>query len=116
MHPLEQFANRLTSERKRLNLTQAQFAQACGVKSASQFLYEKAERTPNAEYLFKAKAIGVSLTFLFGESSNSETSIPIPEDRLRQLYKQTDDMCRDQYGRLLDLEHRSDAFIDLVKQ
>ena len=116
MHPLDNFAKRLTTERKRLGMTQAQFAQACGVKSASQFLYEKGGRTPNAEYLLRAKGIGASIGYLFDERSNPNSAISYSPEELAQLFKQTDDICRDEYGRLLDLENRVEKFIALLQE
>ena len=112
----EGFASRLASERKRVGLTQAQFAEACGVKAASQFLYEKGERSPNAEYLIKAQNIGVSIGFLFKERDDPSLATSFSKQELAQLYKQTDDACRDEQGRLLDLELRVRKFLDLLNQ
>ena len=116
MNPLDDFAHRLTAERKRIGLTQAQFADACGVKAASQFLYEKGERTPNAEYLLRAKSIGTSIGYLFDERSNPSSAASLSPEELGQLYKQTDDICRDEFGRLLDLEYRVSQFITLIQK
>lgn len=115
MNDLEQFATRLVSERNRLGMTQADFAARCGVKGVSQYLYEKAERTPNAEYLFKAKEIGVDLNFLFGGDSSPSQHGKLSPEQLRILYMDADGKCRDNKGRLLDLEHRLDVFLESYK-
>jgi transcriptional regulator with XRE-family HTH domain len=110
--PLE-FGGRLAEERKRLSLNQTEFAKACGVKSASQFLYEKGDRTPNAEYLLKAQDIGVRIGYLFGGDKAVNTNA-ISTQELGRLYKRVDDLSRDSLGRLLDIEHRVALFIRLI--
>ena len=109
---IKEFSNRLISERKRLGLTQPEFAEACGIKAASQFLYEKGKRTPNAEYLLNAKALGVHMGYLFGEETPE--AIPITQDMAASAYIECDLQCRDKEGRLLDLEYRVKMFRELI--
>jgi transcriptional regulator with XRE-family HTH domain len=59
-----QFGDRLASERKRLGYRGADFGVACGVTGASQSLYENGKRSPDAEYLMKACALGADPMFL----------------------------------------------------
>ena len=44
---------RIREERKRLGLTQVQFAEIAGVQPTTQINYEKGTRTPDAGYLEK---------------------------------------------------------------
>lgn len=115
MQTIKQFAKNLSNERKRLKLTQAEFAHSCGVKPASQFLYEKGERTPNAEYLLKASLLGVHIGYLFEGSTSMRSLDKISPVELGKIYKQCDDQCRDSVGRLLDLELRTATFISMVE-
>jgi transcriptional regulator with XRE-family HTH domain len=104
--------SRLAAERKRLGLNQSDFARLCGVRSASQFLYEKDTRSPSAEYLSKAMALGVRLGYVFdpGTDAAAESLSKLTWDQIIAAYKQTDTECRDSQGRLFDLEHRIQDF------
>lgn len=57
-------AERIFSERKRLGLSQADFANKAGVSLSSQKRYEKGEREPDASYLESIKAIGADGYYL----------------------------------------------------
>lgn len=61
---MEGFGNRLREERTRLGLSQAKFANQCGVKRTAQTTYETGERFPSAEYLQAAGRIGVDAIYL----------------------------------------------------
>ncbi len=63
---------RIKSERKRLNLNQAEFAKECGVSLRAQCNYEKGERVPDCHYLQKAHKLGVDTNYLItGEPKQS---------------------------------------------
>lgn len=114
MKKFSDFGNRLQSERERLCLTQAEMANLCGVKPASQYLYERGDRTPNAEYLMKASTIGIDTEFLLDakkvpDASSTNHSI----NELRKLFVECDHKSRDEMGRLLDLDNRASIFISL---
>lgn len=57
-------AERITIERKRLGLSQADFASKAGVSLSSQKRYEKGQREPDSSYLFAIDAIGVDGHYL----------------------------------------------------
>lgn len=57
-------AERIASERKRLGLSQAEFASKSGVSLSSQKRYEKGERDPDSSYLEAIQGIGVDLFFI----------------------------------------------------
>lgn len=56
---------RLKEERERLGLTQAKFAEACGVGRTAQFNYERGEREPSWSYISAAEKIGVDVLYIF---------------------------------------------------
>lgn len=57
-------AERIVSERKRLGLSQAEFASKAGVSLSSQKRYEKGERDPDSSYIEAIEPIGVDRFFL----------------------------------------------------
>lgn len=57
-------AERIAIERKRLGLSQAEFASKAGVSLSSQKRYEKGERAPDSSYLEAIDAIGVDRYFI----------------------------------------------------
>lgn len=57
-------AERIICERKRLALSQEEFAKRAGVSLSSQKRYEKGERDPDSTYLETVKALGVDVGFL----------------------------------------------------
>jgi transcriptional regulator with XRE-family HTH domain len=61
---MENLSLRLKEERLRLKLTQAGFAEACGVKRRAQAAYESGDRVPDAEYLVRAARAGADLKYL----------------------------------------------------
>lgn len=59
------FAKRLKEERERLGLSQAKFAEACGVGKTAQYTYEKGEREPSWSYMSAAEKLGVDVLYIF---------------------------------------------------
>ena len=62
---MEGFGKRLKEERERLGLSQAKFADACGVGKTAQYTYEKGEREPSYSYMEAALQLGVDLHYVF---------------------------------------------------
>ncbi len=58
------FGQRLKIERKRLQLSQKEFSEACGVSHRAQCNYEDSTRLPNVKYLQNAHNLGVDVTYL----------------------------------------------------
>ncbi len=113
MNHRESIGKRLAEERKRLSLTQAELAKACGITSTTQFLYERGDRVPNAEYLRLIMELGVRVRYVL---DGSVDDLSIPPQELRRLYVLCDHRCRDSAGRLSDLETRADTFEKLVQE
>lgn len=57
-------AERIISERKRLSLSQAEFAHRAGVSLSSQKRYEKGERNPDTTYLDALRLLGIDPNYL----------------------------------------------------
>jgi transcriptional regulator with XRE-family HTH domain len=59
------FGKRLKEERERLGLSQAKFADGCGVGKTAQYTYEKGEREPSWSYMDAASKLGVDALYVF---------------------------------------------------
>ena len=110
MYQSTTFGTRLAQERKRLGLSQSDFAVLCDVSPASQFVYEKDARSPSADYLAKAVRAGVRLGFLFESAAALDLLPLLTLDQIVNAYIETDTTCRDSMGRLFDLELRISNF------
>lgn len=108
------FGQSICSERKRLNLQVHEVADACGIKSGTQYLYEQGKRVPTADYLDRLFELGFRPHVLLPNASQVSEHVDI--QRLRNAFIQTDHECRDKEGRLLDLEHRLARFMDLLTE
>jgi len=62
---------RLTQERKRLGLSQLDFAKQAQVSLSSQKRYETGERAPDTSYLESIKRIGADVTYILTETRRS---------------------------------------------
>ena len=102
------FSKRLKEERQRLSMTQEEFGAAAGVRRATQYLYERAERTPSVEYLARITSVGADLSYLISGVRSPKTGgkLCLDPEVLASVLRTADDICRDHRGRLLDLEHR----------
>lgn len=72
------FGDRLREERKRLGLSQTEFAKAAGVHLNTQSRYEKGEREPDTAYLSALAGIGVDVGYIVGYT------MPTPEEKLQE--------------------------------
>lgn len=64
---MEDFGKRLKKERERLGMSQAKFAEACGVGKTAQFNYERGKRVPSSSYMIAASRLGVDAGYIFGD-------------------------------------------------
>lgn len=85
---MDNFAGRLREERERLGLSQARFAESCGVKRTAQTTYETGSRSPSAEYLQAAGRLGVDVPYVL---TGLRTSVDTIERRA--LIKLLDAIC-----------------------
>lgn len=56
---MENFSERLKEERERLGMSQAKFAESCGIGKSAQYSYENGSRQPPLSYVRAAEKIGV---------------------------------------------------------
>lgn len=71
-------AKKLREERERLGFSQADFAEIGGVGRVSQYMYERAERSPNSDYLLRIAAVGARVDHILGcegEAPRAERAI-----------------------------------------
>jgi transcriptional regulator with XRE-family HTH domain len=80
---MEDFGKRLKAERERLGLSQAAFAEACGVGKTAQYTYERGEREPNWSYMTMAEGLGVDVMYVFTGTRTGEDGV------YAKAYKQT---------------------------
>lgn len=102
------FGERLREERKRLGLSQDEFAERAGIKRLAQLQYEKEVREPRTSYLAALGALGVSLSYvLFGEKADSKGMLPEETRRIeRKIFDLIDEYVANQCGGILSSEGR----------
>lgn len=84
------FGERLKEERKRLALSQDEFAERAGVKRLAQLQYEKEVREPRTSYLAALGEMGVSLSYvLFGKRTPESA---LGQERVKQIEKKIFDL------------------------
>ncbi|VVE65405.1 XRE family transcriptional regulator [Pandoraea anapnoica] len=69
---MESFGMRLKAERERIGLSQAAFAEACGVGKTAQYTYERGEREPSWTYMEAAEKLGVDSLYVFSGTRKGE--------------------------------------------
>jgi len=112
-----EFGSRLKSERLRLGMTQESFAAAGGVRRPTQYLYEQNERVPTVEYLAGIAKAGADFRFLITGERSALTGgkICLTDEVLSRAFAMVDEHCRDDRGRLIDLEYRLSLMLALCK-
>lgn len=105
---MSDFSTRLREERKRLGLSQDEFAAVGGVKLNAQSNYENGHRAPDADYLARLAAHGVDVAFLFSGTrvqpvaENTTVRVLTPEqEALLDNYEHSDEEGRAAARRLL---------------
>lgn len=74
---MDNFATKLAEYLRNSGMTQRQLAEAAGVTEAAMSKYLSGERTPRAVTVGAiAKALGIPVAALFGESPAKEESVP----------------------------------------
>lgn len=107
------FGQRLRSERERLGITQAEFAEVGGIKRTTQHLYETGVRVPDLNYFLRIKESGADLSYLvLGErhETHRQDAMAVSYATLSNIYVVVDEFCVDADGKLLGLEARLRLF------
>lgn len=87
------FGERLKEERKRLGLSQEEFAERAGIKRLAQSQYENEVRDPRKSYLAAINALGVHLYYLlFGKHASGES---LPTEETRRIEKKIFDLIEE---------------------
>lgn len=84
------FFKRLQHERKKIGLSQEEFATLAGVKKRAQQNYEKGERKPDTEYLEALHEAGVDVAYLITGEPNQAAlppSLAADEQLLLDTYR-----------------------------
>lgn len=103
------FGERLREERLRLGLTQAEMAEAGGVKRTTQHIYESDIRTPDLSYLLRVRDAGADLHYLvFGQRRGAAgpDAVSITPTTLSNIYQAMEGLAFDAEGGLLPYEKR----------
>ncbi|WP_118185290.1 helix-turn-helix domain-containing protein [Paraburkholderia phosphatilytica] len=82
---MDTFAIRLKQERRRLHMTQTDFANVGGVQKHAQFNYEKGLRFPDASYLARIAQVGVDVQYLLTGRTSELATLALEEDEERLL-------------------------------
>lgn len=110
---LDGFGKRLKEQRKRLDLTQTEFAEQAGIKRVTQFLYENETNSPNVRYLKAIEDIGVDLHYLIFGYSLQENRYHLDVNTLTDIYYLVDEIAVDQKGKPLPVETRAEYLCHL---
>lgn len=97
-------SERIREERKRLGLTQVQFAEIAGVQPTTQINYEKGTRTPDAGYLEKVGSAGADVLYIVTGHRMPLTDISTEEQKLLENYRASSEAAR------LNMQTVSSAF------
>lgn len=98
------FGMRLRQERKRLGLSQVQFAELGGVKRVSQHLYEQDVRLPDLTYIFRLAGNGVDIAFLVLGKPIQTVSSTIPLEAAVAAFRAVDDLPSNRFAALTPFE------------
>lgn len=103
------FGTRLKKERKRLKFTQQAFAEIGKIKRSSQYLYENSGRPPTIEYIAHIIDAGADLRYLFFGQRAASTGgmVVLDPTAIEKVLTMIDSYCRNEKGKLLDLEIRN---------
>ncbi len=86
---MQRIGDRLREERKRLGMTQEQFAAAAGVVGRTQGMYEREDRAPDSIYLAAVARLGVDIGYVVtGDAQGARLSAD--EALLVQTYRGLD--------------------------
>ena len=115
------FGARLRDERKRLGMTQTEFAAMAGVQRLAQGQYETEMRTPNVHYLSAITYGGANLVYLlFGQFvSNNLVSPEVQRKIERKVFELLEEYVKFRCGGQLSAETRHVLFTlwrDLLAQ
>lgn len=95
-------SERLRQEREKLNITQAEMAEAGGVKPQAVSLYESGKRSPDAKYLERVASIGVDVGYVLTGVRTVTQEMNREERALIDNYRASDERGRAAARAVLD--------------
>ncbi|AWK14733.1 helix-turn-helix transcriptional regulator [Candidatus Fukatsuia symbiotica] len=101
---MDNFGGRLREERKRLGMTQTEFADVGGVQKTTQSNYENNIRLPDAQYLGSITKIGIDIAYIITGARTIKADITTEEQKLVENYRAMDDSAK------LNIQAVGDAF------
>ena len=106
------FAQRLSEERRRLRLSQADMGRIGGVSRTSQSIYENGHKVPDLGYLMRLRDAGADLVFLLSGERDGQRlgAVRISLDALSNIYGLIDEVCRNPDGSLQPFDVRMRVF------
>lgn len=87
MQNIQQIADRLRSERKRLGHTQTDFAAIGGIELATQSRYELAKQLPRLDYMFAIGAAGADMGYILSGQRTGGSALAADEADLLEGYR-----------------------------
>lgn len=95
---MDSFSTRLKQERRRLKLSQTEFAALGGVQTQAQLHYEKGSRRPNSDYLTAIAGAGVDVQYLITGQPAQPATLALSTDELRLVARYRDLKARERRG------------------
>lgn len=100
VNEMSTISERLREERKRLGLSQGEFADLLGIHRNTQARYERGEREPDTAYLDAIRKAGVDVGYVVGYS------LPTPAEKLNDFHASlkigsTSEQARDIFGQVI---------------
>src|ERR1700688_167647 len=95
---MDSFSMRLKQERRRLRMSQTDFAALGGVQTQAQLHYEKGSRRPNSDYLIAIAAAGIDVQYLITGQPAQPATLALSTDEQRLVAGYRDLKAREKRG------------------
>ncbi len=105
---------RLREERRRLQLSQSELAQAGGVSLSTQVGYETGARVPDLEYLLRVMEAGIDKDYLLTGARTGQ-SRPLDLELVVRIFESIDEWERSR-GTVLSLQKKMDVLRTVYPQ
>ncbi len=88
-----------------------------GIKQTTVSQYERGDRLPTLDFLFKCSSIGLDVSFVIFRKRNlgNNSEIQLEESELARIFSLVDEYAHDSRNRLLEREYRQELLSQLCK-